>query len=296
MAIWPRLSGGLFKLLGMLACLLAGAVSASELQLFGQPVPGALLIGKVSGPGRLFWDGQPVAILSDGHFAVGIGRDDRGSKTLVWTTPDGRQKRWHLAIRPRHFAVQRIDGLPPRTVSPKGEALLRRIREEAARVRRARAQLTDAIWFTQPFRRPAKGPISGVYGSQRILNGQPRRPHFGQDIAAPAGAAVHAAATGIVTLAEPDLFFSGGTIIIDHGGGVTTSYLHLSSVDVTKGQKVQRGQHIGRVGATGRASGPHLDWRLNWKQVRLDPALVLQDGYFSPIHLERDHDVRQETP
>jgi hypothetical protein len=296
MAIWRRLTDGLFKPACLFACLLAGTVSASELQLLGKPVPGALLIGKVSGSGRLSWDGQPVDILPDGHFALGIGRDEKGRKTLVWTTADGRQTRWHLTIRPRKFAVQRVNGLPPQTVSPKGEALLRRIREEAALVRKARANLRPETWFAKPFMLPAKGPISGVYGSQRILNGQPRRPHFGQDIAAPAGAPVHAAATGVVTLAEPDLFYSGGTVIIDHGGGVTTSYLHLSHLDVKAGQLVRQGQLIGRVGSTGRASGPHLDWRLNWKQVRLDPALVVDAGYFSSIHLERDHDVRQKTP
>jgi murein DD-endopeptidase MepM/ murein hydrolase activator NlpD len=164
--------------------------------------------------------------------------------------------------------------LPDEQVSPDA-ATMERIRREAALVARARAADSDLLYFEAPLRWPALGPISGVYGSQRILNGEPRQPHFGVDIAATRGTPIIAAAGGIVTLAEHDLFFTGGTVIIDHGYGLATTYQHMDSVDVAFGQHVEAGERIGTLGATGRVTGPHLHWALNWYEVRLDPALVV---------------------
>jgi murein DD-endopeptidase MepM/ murein hydrolase activator NlpD len=138
-----------------------------------------------------------------------------------------------------------------------------------------RAKDTDRSWFADPFRWPASGRISGVYGSQRILNGEPRRPHFGVDIAAPVGTPVHAPNGGVVALAESDLYYTGGTVMLDHGHGITSVFSHLSSVDVEVGGRVSPGDFIGRIGATGRATGAHLDWRVNWFSERLDPQLLV---------------------
>jgi murein DD-endopeptidase MepM/ murein hydrolase activator NlpD len=182
-----------------------------------------------------------------------------------------------LAIVPRQWRIERIDGLPPRTVTPPPE-VLKRIRREGALINAARARDSDAKDFAQGFILPAAGRFSGFYGSQRILNGKPRRPHYGLDIAAPVGTPVHAAAAGEVVLAETGLFYTGGTVVIDHGHGLTTIYSHMNSVDVNVGDSVAQGAPIGTIGATGRVTGPHLDWRINWFNVRLDPQLVLNSS------------------
>jgi murein DD-endopeptidase MepM/ murein hydrolase activator NlpD len=161
-------------------------------------------------------------------------------------------------------------------VSPDQKAL-ERIRRENRQIAQVRAGYTESDAFRAGFILPAEGPISGVYGSQRILNGEPRRPHFGLDIAAPTGTAVIAPAAGTVALAEPDLYFTGGTLMIDHGRGITSVFSHLSALTVSEGDFVAQGEKIGEIGATGRATGPHLDWRVNWFEVRLDPALLLND-------------------
>ncbi|MFQ5972971.1 MAG: M23 family metallopeptidase, partial [Alphaproteobacteria bacterium] len=163
--------------------------------------------------------------------------------------------------------------LPPRKVTPSEEDLAR-IRREAARIQAARARDSAEGWFLDGFRWPVRGRLTGVYGSQRILNGEPRAPHLGVDIAAPRGTPVHAAARGFVALAEADLFFTGGTVVLDHGHGVSTIYSHLDTLEVSAGVVVEQGQRLGTVGSTGRSTGPHLDWRVNWFQVRLDPVLV----------------------
>ncbi|MGB3621854.1 MAG: M23 family metallopeptidase, partial [Ketobacter sp.] len=168
----------------------------------------------------------------------------------------------------------RIEGVPARTVNPDTSSLPR-IREEGSQVSRARYTDSNLRGYLQGFIWPVKGPVTGVYGSQRVFNGEPRRPHFGVDIAAAEGTEIRAPADGVVTLAHPDMFFSGATMVIDHGRGISTSYLHMSKMLVKDGDSVKQGQTIGLVGATGRATGPHLCWRLNWYQTKLDPQLVV---------------------
>jgi murein DD-endopeptidase MepM/ murein hydrolase activator NlpD len=170
--------------------------------------------------------------------------------------------------------VQRIDGLPPRQVTPPQE-VLDRIRVENIEIGKARANDTPQAWFAGGFVWPAIGPISGVYGSQRILNGKPRQPHYGVDVAMPTGTPVRAPAPGRVTLAENDLYFTGGTVILDHGHGVTSAFLHMSKVHVQVGDVLGQGDLLGEIGATGRVTGAHLDWRVNWFKVRIDPELVV---------------------
>ena len=177
-------------------------------------------------------------------------------------------------MAPREYAIERVDGLPPATVTPDPEAL-ERIRQEAELVATARARRDPRTDYAEGFAWPAGGRISGVYGSQRILNGEPRRPHYGLDIAAPTGSPVFAPADGIVTLVHPDMYFSGGTIVLDHGQGLSSTFLHLSRALVEAGTSVRKGDLIGEIGATGRASGPHLDWRMNWLDRKVDPQLLL---------------------
>lgn len=220
-------------------------------------------------------DGRPLPIDADGRFVLGFGRDAREAR-LVVSLPGGARETRLLAIAPRRFDVQRIDGLPPATVTPDPADLARIAREREA-VRAARVAPSPAAQngpVPRPFVWPATGPISGVWGSQRILNGEPRQPHYGVDVAAPRGTPVGAAAPGIVRLAET-LFLTGNTVIVAHGHGLTTTYAHLDRLFVRVGDEVASGTPLGELGATGRVTGPHLHWSLEWGEVRLDPALAV---------------------
>ncbi|RMF19116.1 MAG: M23 family metallopeptidase [Gammaproteobacteria bacterium] len=254
--------------------MLVFKAQALTLELDGPLTQGALIRGKADPGTRIWLDGTPVKVSRDGHFVLGFGRDAALNHVVKARSGEGSEISRALTLKKREYKIQRITGVAKKYVSPPPETLAR-IRDDNRRVREARAHFTDRLDFLGPFVSPAEGPISGVYGSQRFFNGEPRRPHYGLDIAAPVGAPVKAVAGGIVRLADPDLYFSGGTIIIDHGYGVNTSYLHLSEVLVKAGDEVRAGQLIGRVGKTGRVTGAHLDWRLNWFQERLDPALVV---------------------
>ncbi len=215
-----------------------------------------------------------MRVSRDGWFLIGFGRDAPPKVVLSVTFPDGRSQRYGLAVKARKYRIQRIDGLPPSKVTPSKEDL-KRIRKEVALVKRARKVDDPRTDFLGGFRWPAKGIISGVYGSQRILNGEPRQPHYGIDIAAPKGTRVVAPAAGVVTLVHPDMYFSGGTMMVDHGHGLQSAFLHLSRILVKKGQRVKQGQPIAEVGSTGRSTGPHLDWRINLFGRRLDAALLV---------------------
>ncbi|MEQ9629730.1 MAG: M23 family metallopeptidase [Roseitalea porphyridii] len=262
------------KWLALLLCLLAGVATAGELRLEGKFIQGGLVFGQAAPGSRVTFEGRAVRVAADGRFVVGFGRDFPKTAQLSVTWPDGRRETRTLDVAPRRYDIQRIDGLPPKKVTPPAE-WLQRIRAEAAKVAAARARDTPRLDFAQPFIWPKTGRISGVYGSQRVLNGKPRRPHFGVDVAGPVGAPIVAPAAGEIVLAEPDLYFSGGTVMIDHGHGLTSVLMHLSAVDVTVGQEVAQGEPIGKLGATGRVTGPHLDWRMNWFDQRVDPQLLV---------------------
>jgi len=263
---------------GPIVCLLATillvlAMPLQALSLHGQLQQGGMVIGQTQTDVQVTLDGQSVRVSKNGHFVIGFGRLQPENALLSLRYPDGRTLKKHLTIRQRRFAIQRINGLPEKKVSPP-PALKKRIHAEALQVKAARAYDSELPWFSQPFIWPLKGPITGVYGSQRILNGKPRWPHYGVDVAAPKGTIVRATAAGIVRLAHPDMYLSGATLIIDHGLGVSSSYLHLSKILVQVGQRVKQGQAVAKVGASGRVTGPHLDWRVNWFKTRLDAALV----------------------
>lgn len=246
------------------------------LMLSGDPVQGGLLIGKAPSAVRVIVDGEAVPQASDGTFLVGFDRDRTEARRLSVELSDGRTVERMLEPRIREFDIQRIDGLPPSKVTP-DPASLERIRAEAAMVREARTRRDDRIDFAEGFLWPVGGPVTGVYGSQRILNGEPRNPHWGIDIAAPIGTPVQAPAGGIVTLTHDDMYFSGGTLLLDHGLGLSSAFLHLDEILVESGTRVERGEIIARVGDTGRVTGPHLDWRINLGSTRIDPGLLM-DG------------------
>jgi murein DD-endopeptidase MepM/ murein hydrolase activator NlpD len=265
----------------LLLCLVAAAAiwvepgRASEaIELSGEPIQGGLVFGKAPPGSKVTLDGRSVRVAADGRFIFGFARDQKPEAVLVVATPDGARETRRLTVTKREYKIQRIDGLPPSQVTPSPEEL-ERIKRERAKVQTAKATDSPATWFTETFIWPAHGIISGVYGSQRILNGEPRAPHVGVDIAAPVGTPVAAPASGRVVLAEPDLFFTGGTIILDHGHGLTTTYAHLSAVEVSVGQEVKQGQQIGRIGATGRVTGPHLHWAMDWFDRPLDAARMV---------------------
>ena len=251
----------------------ATPLAAHEISLEGPLIQGGLVIGTTEPDALVRFDGQAIRVSSDGVFLIGFGRDEMGPMTLEVRHADGGVTTKRLVIRAREYKLQRIDGLPAKMVTPDPEALAR-IQREGAWIATVRAKDSPEPLFAGGFVWPARGPISGVYGSQRILNGVPKRPHFGIDVAAPEGSPVTAPADGIVALAENDLYYTGGTVMLDHGHGLTSVYSHMSAVTVSLGQRVSQGDIIGRVGATGRVTGAHLDWRINLFKTRLDPALL----------------------
>ena len=257
-----------------LLLLLAAAPAIAGVTLQGEPKQGGLVLGSVEPGTRVELDGAPVRVSAEGRFLLGFGRDHEPVSRLELTYPDGRKETRRLDVAQREYQIQRIDGLPPRKVTPKPEDL-ERIREDAAQVRQARSRDDARTDFLTGWDWPAQGRISGVYGSQRVLNGEPRRPHFSIDIAAPVGTPVRAPADGVVTLAHPDMFYSGATLVIDHGHNLTSSFLHLDRILVEEGARVSRGDLVAEVGQSGRVTGPHLDWRMNLGGARLDPGLLV---------------------
>ncbi len=243
------------------------------LALDGQWQQGGMVIGKAPRGTQVWLNDQPLRVAASGEFVFGFNRDEGTSVRLRWQQA-GEQGQGNVAVAARSYDIQRVNGVASKYVTPDPKVAAR-IKEDNRKVAEARSRDDARLDFLPGFIWPAQGWVSGVYGSQRIFNGEPRNPHFGLDIAAPEGAAVVAPAAGVVSLTEPDLYFSGGTLIVDHGHGISSTFIHLSAIEVKPGQRVNQGQQIGRVGSTGRSTGPHLDWRVNWFQVRLDPALLL---------------------
>jgi exodeoxyribonuclease VII large subunit len=256
-----------------LGAALARPAAAGTLTLDGAPTQGALLHGTVDRGAAVTLDGKPLKVAPDGQFIFGFGRDANASAALDVTFADGSKTHRDLAVAPREWDVRRINGLPEDQVSPDATTM-ERIKREAVEINAALAANGTSLGFEQKMIWPVTGIISGIFGSQSVLNGEPRAPHYGVDIAAPAGTPIKAAASGTVTLAERDLYFTGGTVIIDHGYGLSSTYVHLAKLDVKRGDTVVQGQEIGTLGATGRATGPNLHWGVGWYQTRLDPELV----------------------
>ena len=242
-------------------------------RLEGSFVQGGLIVGQTKPGSSVRFNNNSVRVSDDGVFLVGFGRDARLEWPLSIIHPDGKKFNSKIVIAKREYKLQRIDGVPDRTVNPLPEDL-DRIRADVRQVQKARRTDDSRTDFLEGFDWPATGIITGVYGSQRIINGEPRRPHYGIDIAAPAGTPVTAPVSGIVTMAHPDMFFSGATLIIDHGHGLSSAFLHLDNILVSEGEYVKKGQIVALVGSTGRSTGAHLDWRINLFKTRLDPELI----------------------
>lgn len=261
--------------LALAICWLLGSAQMSHaVDLNGDLVPGGMAIGWVEPGAKVLLGNDAIMVGEDGLFVIGFGRDQGDNAQLTVIHADGRHEQQILAIAKRDYEIQRIKQLDQNMVTP-DPATETRIKADQERVKAARAEPSDRRDFLMNFIWPSTGPISGVYGSQRILNGVPKAPHFGTDIAAPEGSPVVAPADGVVRLAAPGFYLTGGTIILDHGHGIYTNYLHLSAIDVVIGETVKQGRRIGAIGATGRATGPHLHWGLNWNETRLDPALLV---------------------
>tara|TARA_B110000438_G_C15597794_1_gene556643 strand:+ start:31 stop:819 length:789 start_codon:yes stop_codon:yes gene_type:complete len=236
----------------------------------GKFIQGSFILGKTDPGSKVFIDKKKVKVTSDGFFVFGLGRDRKNDIVI-----SVNNKKIIKKILKRKYNIQRIDGLDKKKVTPP-EEVYERIKKENKLIAKARSKNTDLSFFAKKFIVPVENAIiTGVYGSQRILNGKPKWPHYGLDFAANEGTEIKAMLDGTTTLAESDLFYTGGTLIFDHGHGISTLYMHMDKIFVKMGQKVKQGEIIGTVGSTGRATGAHLDIRLNWFDVRLDPATVL---------------------
>ncbi|MEN1727293.1 MAG: M23 family metallopeptidase [Pseudomonadota bacterium] len=261
----------------LMALILVAAATlthARDVELNGSIAQGGLVFGHAPGATGVSLAGSDLMISEGGHFVLGFSRDQTEGQLLSVRFPDG--SRWEQTLIPeaREFNIERIDGLDQNFVTPPPE-VYERIRNDAVMTRRARERRDARTDWVDGWIWPARGRISGVYGSQRILNGEPRNPHWGIDIAAPTGTPVLAPAGGIITLAEDDLYYSGGTLFIDHGHGLVSAFLHMETLTVEVGQRVEQGEEVGTIGATGRATGPHLDWRINVGSTRVDPGLLV---------------------
>jgi len=262
------------KSLVLAAFFLSAFCCAGEvLQLPSSIQQGQLVIGHAPVGSHIELNGKNLRIGEDGVFVFGVERDGPKQVTLDVSFPSGKKTAASISVIPRKYAIEKVDGLPKKTVTPDPETAAR-IEREQALVAQARQRDDAREDFLHGFLRPAEGRISGVYGSQRIDNGVAKSPHMGLDIAVPTGTPVKASADGIISFAASDLVLTGGTVLIDHGFGLSSSFLHLSRLDVKEGDRVKKGQVIGAAGATGRASGPHVHWGFNWFDMRLDPALL----------------------
>jgi len=237
----------------------------------GEFIQGHFIIGKTEPNEKILIDKKKIKVSDEGYFAFGIGKDRKFDVVII----EG-DKKIVKQVKKRKYNIQRIDGLPEKKVTPP-EEFYARIKRENLLIVKAREINSNLSFFKDKFIIPVDDAIiTGVYGSQRILNGIPKWPHYGLDFAQKKGTPVKAMNNGIVTLAEKDLFYTGATIIFDHGHGISTLYMHMEKVFVSVGDHIKKGDIVGTVGASGRATGPHLDIRLNWFGTRLDPASILK--------------------
>jgi len=262
-------------LIALLFFSFSGLTEGYFLNLKGKPTQGGLIIAQTNPSATVKVNGMLTETTGEGYFMFGFGRFEEKPVKLSITFEN---KSYHASIpvTQRDFPTEVIDGLPPSKVNPQPEVYAQ-IKSDNIKVAKARSFYDKREDFLEKFIWPSDGRISGVYGSRRILNGEPKRPHYGMDIANKTGTKVISPASGIVRMAETGMYYTGGTIIIDHGYGLTTTFMHLSQVDVEAGARIEQGEKIGEIGMTGRATGPHLDWRLNLGKTRLDPQLIISE-------------------
>ena len=259
------------KILLIIAILFS--TNSFAIEFTGKFVQGHFILGQTESGSQIFISKKEIKVSKDGYFVFGIDRDRKFDILITKIVNDKKEKITKKVFK-RKYKIQKIDGLPENKVTPP-ESVYKRIKKENNAIGEARAINSDLNYFKNKFIMPVDGIITGVYGSQRILNGKPKWPHYGIDIAAKQGTHIISSGNGIVTMAEDDLYYTGGTIIMDHGHGISTIYSHLENVLVSVGDKINQGDIIGTVGSTGRSTGPHLDFRINWFQTRLDPMTVI---------------------
>lgn len=267
-----------FKLAKLSTLLIAGLVSINaqaEIQLSGEIKQGGLVVGKTHANNVVRLNEKVLPVSTQGDYVFAFSRDDKKQYTLTVTSPTGQVETKSFTPTSRDYKISRVEGISKKIMNPNKKANIRAGQDRAAmvKVRKISSKLTD---FSQGFIAPRSSRITGVYGSQRFYNGVPKNPHFGVDYAGQIGAPVKAPASGTVLLWVPDMFYSGGTLVIDHGHGITSNFLHLSASMVKAGDKVKQGEVIAKVGNSGRVTGPHLDWRMNWHTVRFDPQLAMK--------------------
>ena len=250
------------------------ASAGDSLELRGEWKQGHLVFGHADPRAEVTFNGRKLSVSNNGDFVLGLDRDQKPDAEIVVRLQDGSQEKHHYDVAKQEWQVQRIEGLPPAKVNPPAKEM-ERIKKEQAQIHAVHEIDSDLDGFTQNWIWPAQGRISGVFGSQRILNGEAKSPHAGVDVAVPIGTKVVAPADGIVRLAGRDFYFTGGTLIIDHGHGVSSIMVHLSKLLVKKGQHVKQGEFIALSGMTGRATGPHLHWGVNWFDVKVDAATLV---------------------
>jgi len=262
----------IYRFLFVFLIITSTQLQAIEFQ--GKFIQGHFILGKTDPNAKIIVGKKEVKISKDGFFVFGIDRDRKFDLTFTKILNKKKSIITKTVLK-RKYNIQRIDGLAESKVTPP-ESVYKRIKKENNAIGEARAINSNLSFFKDKFIMPVEGIISGVYGSQRILNGKPKWPHYGIDIAAKQGTMIKSSGTGIVTMAEDDLYYTGGTIIMDHGHGISTIYSHLENILVLVGDKINQGDVIGTVGSTGRSTGPHLDFRINWFQTRLDPMSVFK--------------------
>ncbi len=266
---------GVYVLFALLLGAGVGHASEPLLNLKGEWRQGSILRGSVPAGTRIWFNDRALQLTSGGAFVFGLDRDEPAEAELRIQWPGEAVAQTHrYAVAKREYQIQRLEGLPPKMVNPPA-AVTARIKADQRQVAAARARETAIADFAEDFIWPCLGRISGVFGSQRILNGQPKQPHYGVDVAVPTGTPVRAPAGGVVSLAHPDMYYTGGTLMIDHGYGLSSAFLHLSKLTVEEGQVVRQGDIVALSGATGRVTGPHLDWRMNWFDARVDAELLV---------------------
>ena len=259
--------------LAAIVFLYALPVTAFELQ--GEWIEGGIIIGTAEPGSLISFKGEPVMTSAEGLFVIGLHRDEDEPVSLEVTEPNGETERQVFEVIQREYNIQRVNGIAQNIMEPSAEDQ-DRIWTDYLMTTEARKVRSDLETFLSDFDWPVMGPISGVYGSQRVYNGVPGTPHYGIDVAVPTGTQIVAPAAGTIIMVHDNMFYSGGTIMLDHGHGVSSSFLHLSKTLVEVGDWVEQGDPIGEVGATGRVTGPHLDWRMNWGDSRVDPELLLR--------------------
>ncbi len=249
--------------------------STAEIKLTGEIKQGGLMVGKTSPSATVYLDDIPLKVSRDGDYTFGFSWMDEEKHILKIVSASGAVEERVLTPTKQNYKVQKVNGISKKIMNPDPKAVAR-AKKDSKQVKAARKADSELVHFAYGFIPPIKGIITGVYGSHRVYNGIPKSPHFGLDYAGKKGDPVKAPADGVVTLNVPDMFYSGGTIIIDHGHGINSTFLHLSDSYVKVGDAVKQGDVVAAVGSTGRSTGPHLDWRVNWFDVRLDPALALK--------------------